>query len=185
MNENAAIDMLTAEHEVILQVVDGLGNLAKTLRTGKAVEPAVLREAVAFMKEFADCCHHAKEEDLLFPAFVKHGVPDHGCPIDALLRDHKEGRRLVADLAAATDAYADGDSEAAERIATAIDGIAKLYPEHIWKEDEMVFPMARRLLSSEERARLFKQFEEVEARNPPGTHQRFHRFADQLTKSPT
>lgn len=180
MNPNAAIDMLTHEHEVILKVVAGLQGLAGSIRAGRKVDVALLREAVAFMREFADRCHHAKEEDLLFPAFVAHGVPLHGCPIDALLHEHRQGRELVGRLADATDDYARNRPEAGGEIAEAIDGIAALYPNHIWKEDDMVFPMAARLLSDEARAELYARFEEVEATNPPDTHERFHRFAERL-----
>lgn len=38
-----------------------------------------------------------------------------------------------------------------------------LYTNHIWKEDEMVFPMVDRLFSAEERKTLFERFETAEA----------------------
>ncbi|MGE0666202.1 MAG: hemerythrin domain-containing protein [Sphingomonadales bacterium] len=180
MSHNAAIDMLTNEHKVILQVVEGLSLLAAAMRSGKTVDPALLLEAVAFMREFADQCHHAKEEDLLFPALIDHGVPLHGCPIDALLLEHEQGRKLVREIADGTDAYIRNEPGAADAIARAIDKITTLYPNHIWKEDEMVFPMVQRLIPEGDRITLYAAFQEVEARNPPGTHERFHAFARQL-----
>jgi hemerythrin-like domain-containing protein len=76
-----------------------------------------------------------------------------------------------------------GAPDAAETIARAIDGIVTLYPNHIWKEDEMVFPMAARLLPDEARAELHEGFEKVEAENPPDTHERFHRFAERIAEA--
>lgn len=181
MTENAAIDMLAREHKIILQVVLGLHGLTRHLREGRTVEVQLLREAVEFMREFADKCHHAKEEELLFPALVAHGVPLHGCPLDALLHEHKEGRRLVGQLSDAIDAYHAEQSGAGDKITTTIEAIERLYPDHIWKEDEMVFPIAERLIPAEARERLFAQFEEVEARKPPGIHERFHDFAARLS----
>jgi hemerythrin-like domain-containing protein len=180
MNPNAAIEMLTAEHKIILMVVEGLRGLATSIRAGEDVDVALLREAVAFMREFADRCHHAKEEDLLFPALVAHGVPLHGCPIDALLHEHQQGRHLVGQLASATGGCAADAVGARNAAADAIDGIVKLYPNHIWKEDDMVFPMVGRLLPAEARAELYTQFEGIEARNPPGAHENFHRFAESI-----
>ena len=84
MTDHAAIDMLSKEHKIILQVVLGLHGLAGHLREGRRVDVELLREAVDFMREFADKCHHAKEEELLFPALVAHGVPLHGCPLDVI-----------------------------------------------------------------------------------------------------
>lgn len=185
MNPNAAIDMLTREHKVILKVVEGLRGLAVFLRAGRQVDVALLRDAVTFMREFADRCHHAKEEDLLFPAFVAHGVPLHGCPIDALLHEHQKGRDLVGQIADATDAYAAGRQGAGDAIADAIDGIVAVYPNHIWKEDEMVFPMAAHLLPDEARAELYAQFEDVEAKNPADAHERFHQIAERIGKAAT
>ncbi len=182
MNFNAAIDMLVNEHKVILKVVDGLRRAAEHIRGGNRVDPTLLREAVVFMREFADRCHHAKEENLLFPALVAHGVPLHGCPIDALLHEHEKGRHLVKQIADALDPYAAGVTETGNTIADAIDGIVKLYPNHIWKEDDMVFPMVERLFSEADRSELYKGFQEVEAKNPPGTHERFHAFAERLSK---
>lgn len=185
MSSNAAIDMLVKEHKVILKVVDGLRQAAERIRGKDRVDPALLREAVAFMREFADRCHHAKEEDLLFPALVAHGVPLHGCPIDALLHEHEKGRHFVKQIADALDPYATGVSDAANTIADAIDGIVKLYPNHIWKEDDMVFPMVERLFSEADRSELYKAFQAVEAKNPPDTHERFHAFAERLSKHAT
>lgn len=182
MNVNAAVDMLVREHKIILKVVDGLRQAAVLVRGGSQVDPELLREAVAFMREFADRCHHAKEEGLLFPALVAHGVPLHGCPIDALLHEHDKGRHLVKQIGDNLDAYATGAVDAGNTIADAIDGIVKLYPNHIWKEDDMVFPMVERLFSEADRSELYRGFEEIEANNPPDTHERFHAFAERLSK---
>ena len=180
MTDHAAIDMLSKEHKIILQVVLGLHGLAGHLREGRRVDVELLREAVDFMREFADKCHHAKEEELLFPALVAHGVPLHGCPLDALLHEHKKGRLLAGQLSDAIDAYHAGERDGGDKITTAIEAIERLYPDHIWKEDDMVFPMSARLIPAKDRERLFVQFTEVEARNPPGTHERYHDFARRL-----
>jgi hemerythrin-like domain-containing protein len=180
MTGNAAIEMLGREHKIILRVVLGLHGLARRLREGRPVEVSLLREAIEFMRVFADQCHHAKEEELLFPALVLHGVPLHGCPLDALLHEHKEGRRLVGQLGTAVDDLDANLAGASERIVQTIDAIERLYPDHIWKEDEMVFPMAARLIPEANQESLFVQFEEADARNVPGSHERFSEFATRL-----
>jgi len=181
MTGDAAIGMLGAEHRIILQVVLGLHGLARHLHDGQAGDVPLLRETVTFMRDFADRTHHAKEEELLFPALIAHGVPLHGCPLDALLHEHKEGRRLVGQLSDAIDALEAGSADAGEKIVETIKAIERLYPDHIWKEDEMVFPMAERLIPEDERRRLLAQFEEVESRNPPGTAERFLDFANRIS----
>lgn len=177
MSENAAVDMLMEEHRVILMVVDGLKAVALAARNGQPIDTVSSREAVAFMRDYADRFHHAKEEDLLFPSLVGHGVPAHGCPIDALLHEHRRGRDLVKALAEAVEAYADGDPEATQAIATTIDSMVELYASHIWKEDVMVFPMVERLLPLDERLRLRARCEAVADTFGPDTRVRFEEFA--------
>lgn len=183
MSENPAIDMLGREHKVILKVVGGLKGLASQISEGRSIDVGLLRETVEFMREFADKCHHAKEEDILFPALVEHGVPLHGCPLDALLHEHNEGRRLIGELEQTIDAFTPDQAETGDKLIGVIEAINELYPNHIWKEDTMVFPMAERLIPPKAVLQIYGEFEEVEAQNPPGIHERFHRFADQISSA--
>ncbi len=176
------VAILTHEHEFITKVVGALGAIAKGLGAGDAVDPDTLRGAVHFMREFADRCHHAKEEDLLFPAMEAKGVPESGCPLGALRHEHEQGRALVRALAEATEAYAGRRSDAQAAIVDAIGRIGELYTSHIWKEDNMVFPMVDQLLSTDERARLLDRFEAAEREIGAG-HEALAEFALALERT--
>ena len=180
MNPDGAIEMLIREHRIILQVIEGLGGLARHLREGRGVDVAQLREAAAFMREFADDCHHAKEKDLLYPACMDYGLQLRGHPMAALLEERQESRQLEGQLADSTKEYVAHRAGAGALIATVIAAIAKLYSRHIRDEEKLVFPMVKLVLPVETHSRLYAQFEEVDARNPPGTHERFHEFANRL-----
>ena len=170
------VDMLYEEHRHILKVVDGLKCIRQALDEGWTPDRELLREIVSFMREFADHCHHAKEEDLLFPALIDHGVPEGGCPIGGLLGEHGRGRKLVSQLAEAIDTYDTEPDAARDAMKQSLDGIIRLYPDHIWKEDEMVFPMVARLFSEAELAELQAGFDRVES-DKGHDHQHFIRFA--------
>jgi hemerythrin-like domain-containing protein len=179
MSGHDPIKMLTHEHDVILKVVEGLGKIGHALERGERADPETLRRIVRFMREFADRCHHAKEEDLLFPAMERKGVPESGCPLGGLRREHAEGRALVSALSDAVDRYAAGAAEARNEITTVTGKIAELYTNHIWKENEMVFPMAARLFSDAEREELFEKFEKAE-REIGANHEELAAFAARL-----
>lgn len=181
MSENAAVDMLIREHRVILQVVEGLKNVAHAILDGEPADPTLLRDAISFMRDYADRFHHAKEENLLFPSLVGHGVPLHGCPIDALLSEHRRGRELVSALATELENYTVGDPGAGPAIVSTIDAMFDLYTNHIWKEDEMVFPMVERLLPIEERARLDERCTAVAETFPPDMQTHCEDFARHFT----
>ena len=69
--------------------------LAEALENGQAVEAQILQQIVEFMQNFADKCHHGKEETHLFPMLEGKGVAMRGCPLGVLLHEHEKGRALV------------------------------------------------------------------------------------------
>jgi len=152
---------LSAEHGVIQKVVAGLSALETRMSGGSTVDVALLRRIVEFLREYADVLHHGKEEALLFPALERNGVPAHGCPVGALLGEHKRGRELVSEFAEAIEEYASGADGAVAGLATKMKALAELYPAHIWKEDYLLFPMSEKVLRVDDLADLAAQFAEV------------------------
>jgi hemerythrin-like domain-containing protein len=68
-----AIDDLKHEHEAILSALKILSSITQNLKTQKTVSSLDIVSFIGFLKEFADKCHHGKEEGLLFPAMEKVG----------------------------------------------------------------------------------------------------------------
>ena len=104
MSTSKPIEMLEAEHRVILKLVGVMSVLADALEASKPVQAQTLLELVEFMRTFADKCHHGKEEKHLFPALANRGVPMQGCPVGALMHEHEKGRALVDALEQASRA---------------------------------------------------------------------------------
>ncbi len=173
-------ETLESEHRFIQKVVAASAILADQLVAGVDLDIEVLHGIVEFMRTYADRCHHGKEEDLLFPALERRGVPMRGCPVGALLGEHKLGRTLVGALAEAIDAYSKGSPEAKDALTKSLRGIVDLYPNHIWKEDFLLFPMTNKVLSPEDQANLRQEFEKVEERLPQDTRHRFEYLAETL-----
>jgi len=95
-----AIDQLMAEHELIVEVLDALDGYASNVERGTEVEPSDLAELVRFLREFADGCHHAKEEGILFAAMEQAGFPREMGPLAVMLAEHEQGRGYIARLRA-------------------------------------------------------------------------------------
>jgi hemerythrin-like domain-containing protein len=176
-------EMLENEHRVIQKVVAVVATLADKLAEGIEIQVGSLRDIIEFMRIYADQYHHGKEEDLLFPALAKKGVPMRGCPVEGLMKEHLRGRALVKGLAEAADSYGKGDSAARKRLIDSLRGILELYPNHIWKEDFLLFPMANKVLSSEDQESLSKDFEKVDQSLEQGAHQRFEHLPEVLAQS--
>lgn len=176
------IAVLVHEHDIIKKVAAALSELASSAERAVQADPATLREVVRFMREFADRCHHAKEEKILFPAMVAKGVPDSGCPVAGLIQEHQRGRALVSAFAEAVEALAGGAPGAPANVARAVGELVDFYGKHIWKEDEMVFPMVQRLFSAPERHDLFEKFEKAEE-EIGADHESLAAFANRLQHS--
>lgn len=180
--EKNPTDILEEEHHIIQTVVGVMAALVEDLDAEKGPERSVLRDIVEFMRMFADKCHHGKEESYLFPLLEAKGVPVTGCPLGILIHEHQSGRKLVGELAEAAEAYGKGDSGANGRLRTSLQGLVNLYPNHIWKEDYLLFPMTNKILSDEEQRELLEKFELVEESIGKGEHRRFVTMAEVLAE---
>src|SRR5690606_27477769 len=79
-----------------------LDQISKEARRGNATSADIL-QFLGFLREFADTCHHGKEEGLLFPAMIEAGSSTTDGPVSVMLSEHEHGRALVAAMAAATE----------------------------------------------------------------------------------
>ncbi len=176
------IELLEAEHRTIAKVVSAAGLLADKLQAGQSIEAQVFQSVVEFMRLYADKCHHGKEEDLLFPLLAERGVPMRGCPVEALMHEHVMGRALVQGLANAAEAWQTRDLSAREDLIRNLRGIAALYPNHIWKEDYLLFPMSNKVLSEEDQQQLALKFAGVEEAVGREVHHRLEQLGEQLAQ---
>ena len=95
------IDILSNEHRVIEVVLDALERLADESRKSRKLELEPAKNALKFIRNFADRCHHGKEEDLLFTKIYERGMPRGVGPVAVMLDEHELGRRYVRDMLAA------------------------------------------------------------------------------------
>ncbi|MGE5618735.1 MAG: hemerythrin domain-containing protein [Sphingomonadaceae bacterium] len=156
-----ATEILRQEHRIIEGMLAVLHRAAGDLERGEQVDAEVFRQAIDFIQNFADRYHHAKEEDALFATMEAHGFPRHGGPIGVMLSEHDEGRAHVQAMAEALGRYPDDPSARAALIEHAR-GYAELLSAHIYKEDNILYPMGDRMLPPSAQDDLLRQFEEVE-----------------------
>jgi len=176
-----ATEILRKEHDAILRMLEVTEQVAEQLDRGEKVAPQTLDGLLEFFRLFADQCHHGKEEELLFPALEKKGMPRQAGPIGVMLIEHDQGRSLVQQMAQEGAAYAAGTAGAAGRWSSAARGYVQLLREHIYKENNILFVMAERMLTGTEQQELVAAFERVEEEKMgAGTHERLHKLMDKL-----
>lgn len=172
---------LSHEHEAIKRMLAILGEACNRMDAGERIDARHLESAVEFIRVFADKCHHGKEEDLLFPAMVKAGIPKEGGPIGVMFAEHVQGRQFVKALAEAIPGYRADEPEAKQEVVKNARGYVDLLGPHIHKEDFILYPMADRVLTSEIQDYLTKSFAKVEDEIVGhGVHERFHKLLEDL-----
>src|SRR3990167_2038826 len=156
-----ATEVLKQEHRVIEKVLAAVEKLAG--HPGPIpLEP--WEKAIDFIRNFADKCHHLKEEGLLFPTLEEHGIPREGGPVGMMLFEHEEGRGYVKAMVTALS-HAKQDPQAARtELFQNAGAYLRLLREHIAKEDQILFDMADSALTPEEQKKLLKEFDEPEER---------------------
>jgi hemerythrin-like domain-containing protein len=172
--------VLRHEHELVCRALAGADALAEAARAGH-VDVRGARSFVEFARGFTDGCHHTKEERLLFPLVVERDPRLEAGPVAAMLHEHEGGRERIRRLDAALDAVEGGDDGAAADVAENLAAYAALLRAHIAKENNVLFPMAERVLTEQDERELEAAFERVELEETgPGEHERFARIAEEL-----
>ncbi|MCE5308057.1 MAG: hemerythrin domain-containing protein [Acidobacteriales bacterium] len=180
MTHLSPVETLEAEHRVIQKVVAGMVVLADRIESGGEIDVALLDRIVEFLQIFADRCHHGKEEAWFFPALARRGVPSYGCPLGGLTMEHQKGRQMVGEFSGAIRACERGEEGAREKLVKALRWLATFYPNHIWKEDYLLFPLAGKFLTPGDQAELAQKFEAVEREVGHEVHERLTQLAKEL-----
>jgi hemerythrin-like domain-containing protein len=178
-----ATDILMEEHRVIERVIAALEAGASQLEQGKAVRPEFFMEVAAFIKGFADGCHHKKEEGVLFQSMFAFGAPQQGGPVNVMLAEHEMGRTYTRGLRSAAERLAGGDQNAIQEVIHFARNYAALLRQHILKEDRILFPMANEIIPEAYQEQVYQGFERVEHEETgEGIHEKYLALAESLEK---
>ena len=159
---------LVNEHGLILRMIALLERNSARTAEGSYANWQFYLDGVDFIRNFADRFHHAKEEDVLFEALVKNGMPREHSPVAAMLLEHEQGRAHVRALEAAALEARAGLPGRETAIAEHAQAYAGLLREHIAKEDGVLYPLAERLIPDTLRDGIVAEYTAAESRTPEG-----------------
>jgi hemerythrin-like domain-containing protein len=176
---------LMKEHNAILTMLQILEAVCQKLEAGLDVSVADMENMLTFFKEFADGCHHRKEESLLFPQMEQAGIPRERGPIGVMLAEHDLGRKYIREMNDGLKSYKTaGDREGLRRFITSARAYANLLTLHIDKENNVLFPMADQCLDAKTQAFLSQGFETLEREEVGvGRHEEFHEMLRRMKQA--
>ena len=83
-----------------------------------------------------------------FPAMVEAGIPKEGGLNEVMLHEHTLGRGYIKEISTVTEQFKTGNTEAIQLIADNLSGYINLLLNHIQKEENVLFPMAEKVLTT-------------------------------------
>jgi hemerythrin-like domain-containing protein len=173
--EMRATEDLIHEHSAVLVSLQLLEKVTGGITAKDDQASADLEQLLDFFTGFVDRCHHGKEEDVLFPELERRGVKREGGPIAVLLAEHEVGRGQVRAMICGLALLRAGEVAATATISEHADAYRDLLRAHIDKENNVLFPMADRLVPEDAATRLAEQLEEIERdRVGEGKHEAYH-----------
>lgn len=136
--------------------------LARRIAAARPDERAGVAEAAARVARYfgqALPLHALDEEQSILPR-LRGRAPDVDAALDAMAREHREHERPVAEVVEACDALARDPARHAEVAPALRRAAAELeahFVEHLRREEAVVFPAIRRLLSPEDDAAIVRE----------------------------
>ena len=177
-----ATDELKYEHRVIEVVLTGLEEVVRDSETAGKVDREQADKALEILRNFADKCHHSKEEKYLFKTLEKRGVAREQGPIGVMLMEHDHGRGHIRAMVEALPGAAAGEGTELKAFQQNARAYIELLRQHIQKEDTVLFAMADQVCSPEDDEQLTAAFESIERDEMgEGTHEKYHQWAHELT----
>lgn len=161
----ASLAQLKKEHVPLMQKMDQFHLLAKEMGEDSSVSDCSthlrdLKEKVtAFVDELEP--HSIREEDVLFPMMAQYIGRQTG-PIAVMEFEHEQAKKNLKNFMEAIEKAGETlDRDGAKSIAAYLIEAYTILSGHFMKEEVVLFPMAERMLSADEKELLNRKFQEM------------------------
>lgn len=165
--------LMVEEHKLILRMIALVESNTRLMELGAFRHWKFFVDAVDFIRNYADRFHHAKEEDVLFKALVTNGMPEQNSPVAAMLMAHDQGRDFVRAMETAALRAMDGEPGQIPIIAENARGYVTLLRDHIDKEDNILYPLAERVLPEDVRPAMVDAYAKTQTSSVSGLEKRY------------
>ena len=101
--------------------------------------------------------HTRQEEEALFPRIER----ELDGPVACMLEEHRQANALLAQLMDDARALMAGEAVFGERAVPRVRALAQVFRQHIQKEDQVLYPMARNVLDATQLAQIAKDMTRI------------------------
>lgn len=160
--EVTPVEDLMREHGVLKRVLLVYDEATRRIDAGEELPLEPLREGATIVRDFIESYHEKLEEEQLFPRFER---ANRLVDLTRVLREqHRAGRRVTERVLEVSEASKLKDAETAARLRGLLRAFGRMYAPHEAREDTVLFPAVREIVSKEEYGALGEDFEREEHR---------------------
>lgn len=153
---------LMKEHGVLDRCLLVYEAAVARLEEGREPDPGTFLATARLIARFVHGYHERNEEQYVFPELVKaHKLTD---LVAVLVGQHQAGRRITAEILELSQAAHLGSPGGRARLATACQQFIRMYRPHAAREDTVVFPALRTILTPHQVEALGDRLERAERR---------------------
>jgi hemerythrin-like domain-containing protein len=152
---------LMREHGILKRILLVYDEVRRRIGANAEFPPDVVAGSAQIIRSFIEEYHEQLEEKHLFPRFRSHHTLVD--LVDVLEEQHKAGRVVTARILALTSGGLKGPEDK-KQLAGALESFTRMYAPHEAREDTVLFPALRRLVSAHEYDALGESFEDEEHR---------------------
>ena len=158
--EVAPPEDLMREHGVLKRILLVYGEAIRRLDAKQDLAPEPVRDSARIIRTFIEDYHEKLEEDHLFPRFEAAGrLTD----LTTVLRSqHQAGRRVTERITQLATLQSIRDAAAAAQLKVLLSQFIRMYEPHEAREDTVLFPALRGIVSKQEFGALGEEFEKKE-----------------------
>lgn len=156
------ISILTEEHKILLQLSKKLNTIVNRIQeeshVGDVADEA--KQLKHIVEELLDAeKHYLREENVLFPFLEKHGITE---PPAVMWIEHNQIRDTKKQLYSIVKNYsAISFQDFRKQLGETAKSLGNILPSHFFKENNILFPTALRVVTDEEWKDIRKEFDEI------------------------
>ncbi len=151
-----ALRIISEDHRNLWRIVATIDLVADEMAAGSKVDPAFFSSIFDYIEQFMDACHHAKEDDHLFP-LLRARSADAAAILDRLQAEHRNGPEVLKSLRGKLAETAAGQLGNAE-FAAALRTYTESLKSHIRTEEKDAMPLAREVLTADDWEQIDRAF---------------------------
>ncbi len=156
------IGILLEEHKIMLQLTEKLVSVTNKIKqiNDKSYVGDAIHQLEHIARDFTDSeKHYLREENVLFPVIEKHGITE---PPAIMWMEHNQIREKKKQLNNLLGKYSTIDfQDFKKQLTEASAALNEILPSHFFKENNILFPTALKVVTSGEWTDIRREFDEI------------------------